>query len=86
MTEVPLAATSMNQGDVFLLDNGLELVQWEGDNAGVFEKRRAKNIMDTLKEEVQKAVRDCLRALSTNGRGLNDFAQRCDPPRLRCSG
>uniref|UniRef100_A0A6A7FZX5 Fragmin A n=1 Tax=Hirondellea gigas TaxID=1518452 RepID=A0A6A7FZX5_9CRUS len=49
--EVPLSSKSMNHGDVFILDNGLDIVEWHGDNAGVFEKRRGREIVNSLKEE-----------------------------------
>lgn len=51
LAQVPLARASLNDGDVFLLDAGLELFQWNGTSAGVFEKRRANEIVAQLKEE-----------------------------------
>lgn len=49
--EVPLSTSSMNQGDVFLLDNGLDIYQWNGDEAGIFEKRKANEVVAAIKEE-----------------------------------
>lgn len=49
--EVKLEAQSMNQGDVFILDNGLEIIEWHGESAGVFEKRRGAEIVRSLKYE-----------------------------------
>jgi len=41
ITEVPLAASSMNSGDVFILDDGLDIFQWQGKSAGKNEKSKA---------------------------------------------
>eukprot|EP00479_Gromia_sphaerica_P011489 TRINITY_DN568_c0_g1_i4.p1 TRINITY_DN568_c0_g1~~TRINITY_DN568_c0_g1_i4.p1 ORF type:complete len:263 (-),score=67.27 TRINITY_DN568_c0_g1_i4:161-949(-) len=49
--EVPLETTSMNQGDVFLLDNSLNIYQWNGLEAGIFEKRKANEVVAAMKEE-----------------------------------
>jgi len=51
VTEVKLAFTSLNHGDVFLLDSGLELFQWNGKSAGIFEKRKANEIVQALKRD-----------------------------------
>lgn len=51
LTQVPLDRKSLNDGDVFLLDAGLELSQWNGTSAGVYEKRRCNEIIAQLKEE-----------------------------------
>eukprot|EP01083_Nonionella_stella_P076006 206899_1 len=51
--EVPLAASSMNVGDVFILDNGLQLFQWNGPESGPFEKHKAGDIMDAIESERQ---------------------------------
>jgi hypothetical protein len=36
-----MAFTSLNSGDVFIIDNGLEILQWQGSGAGKEEKMRA---------------------------------------------
>jgi len=51
VTEVPLTHKSLNDGDVFLLDNGLELYQWNGRSAGHAEKRKANDIINNLKKD-----------------------------------
>jgi gelsolin len=51
VTEVALAWKSLNDGDVFLLDNGLELIVWNGKTAGIYEKRKAQEITNALREE-----------------------------------
>jgi len=50
VTEVPLKVESLNDGDVFLLDAGLKIFQWNGTTAGVFEKRKATELIRNLKE------------------------------------
>jgi len=51
VTQVPLAVSSMNEGDVFVLDAGLKVFTWFGDSAGVFEKRKANDVVEDLKDE-----------------------------------
>jgi len=51
VTEVALEWKSLNDGDVFLLDNGLELIVWNGKTAGIHEKRKAQEITNALREE-----------------------------------
>jgi len=51
VTEVPLTYKSLNNGDVFLLDNGLEIYQWNGKTAGINEKRKANEIIQNLKKD-----------------------------------
>lgn len=50
-TQVPLERASLNQGDVFLLDCGLELIQWNGPLSGARERRAAMNFIIALKED-----------------------------------
>jgi gelsolin len=49
--QVPLELASLNDGDVFILDNGLELIQWNGTASGVFEKRKAQEVIAQIKED-----------------------------------
>jgi len=51
VTQVPLSSESLNQGDVFILDNGLELFQWNGENATIKEKRKAMDVVQSIKAE-----------------------------------
>lgn len=51
VTEVPRKVSSINRGDVFLLDAGLTITQWVGSEAGLFEKQRARDICDSLRAE-----------------------------------
>jgi gelsolin len=51
VTEVPTAVGSLNDGDVFLLDLGSEVIQWNGVKSGMFEKRKAVEIIAALRED-----------------------------------
>jgi len=49
--EVPMAGSSFNEGDVFLLDEGLKLTVWQGKSAGIFEKNKAMALVNAIKDE-----------------------------------
>jgi gelsolin len=49
--EVAPEVKSLNQGDTFILDLGLELIQWNGQAASIHEKNKAKEILAALKTE-----------------------------------
>jgi gelsolin len=49
VTEVDLSSKSLNDGDVFLLDAGLNLYQWNGRSAGIYEKRKANDQIQAIK-------------------------------------
>jgi gelsolin len=51
VSQVPLAAASLNDGDVFILDNGMELIQWNGKSSGIFEKRKAADVIQALRND-----------------------------------
>jgi gelsolin len=51
VTEVATSWKSLNNGDVFLLDAGLDIWQWNGKTAGINEKRKAQDIIQNLKKE-----------------------------------
>jgi len=51
VTEVPHNCDSMNHGDVFILDTGLIIYQWNGVEAGVAEKRRGNEVARAIQEE-----------------------------------
>lgn len=50
-SQVPLATSSLNSGDVFILDNGLTVYQWTGASAGVFEKQKAAELSRAIDDE-----------------------------------
>jgi gelsolin len=49
--EVPLTGASLNEGDAFILDNGLQVYQWSGKSAGIFEKNKAATLARAIDEE-----------------------------------
>lgn len=51
VTEVPLSASSLNNGDVFLLDLGLELIQWNGPASSAKERRKAMEAIVRVKDD-----------------------------------
>jgi len=53
--EVPMAGASFNEGDVFLLDEGLKLTVWQGKGAGIFEKNKAMTLINAIKDERKAA-------------------------------
>jgi len=51
VTQVPLERKALNDGDVFVLDNGLSLFQWNGKSSGVWEKRKGGEVVAGIKSE-----------------------------------
>jgi len=51
VVEVPLSYKSLNSGDVFLLDAGLNLYQWNGSKSSGQERNRAGQLARALDEE-----------------------------------
>lgn len=51
VTQVDLNASSLNSGDVFVLDAGLKLYQFNGTKAGPMEKQKGAAITRSLKDE-----------------------------------
>jgi len=51
IVQVPLARASLNSGDVFVLDAGLKIYQWNGSKAGGAEKARASQLARALDDE-----------------------------------
>jgi len=51
LVEVPLDAKSVNSGDVFVLDLGLLIIQFNGKESGVFERNKATEICRALDDE-----------------------------------
>jgi gelsolin len=49
--EVPAHTSSLNKGDVFILDLGLKLIQFVGPKAGVAEKGKASQLARALDDE-----------------------------------
>jgi len=51
ITQVPLSHSSMNSGDVFILDAGLTIYQWNGKSSGPQERVKAAQISRALDDE-----------------------------------
>lgn len=51
VSEVTKAAASMNHGDIFIVDAGLKLYQWNGSASGPFEKNKAANVCAQIDSE-----------------------------------
>jgi len=51
VTEVPLARASLNSGDVFVLDLGKDVIQFNGKAAGLFEKSAAAALLNQIEDE-----------------------------------
>lgn len=49
--EVAVSASSMNSGDVFILDCGLTIYQWNGKDANRKEKTKALDVTRSIKDE-----------------------------------
>jgi gelsolin len=54
--EVPMNHTSMNEGDCFLLDQGMKVFIWQGKSAGIFEKNKAAELARAIDDERKSAV------------------------------
>jgi gelsolin len=51
VTQVPLSASSLNSGDVFILDGGSNIYQWNGSGAGVLEKSKGMQVSEGLESD-----------------------------------
>jgi len=51
VTQVELSHNSLNSGDIFILDAGLTIFQWNGKSAGVAEKSKAAQIARAIADE-----------------------------------
>jgi len=60
VNEVPLARDSLNQGDVFVLDNGLMVYQWNGCKSSPNERRKAAEIVVDIRSNRAKSNTEVL--------------------------
>eukprot|EP00210_Caulerpa_lentillifera_P006663 g6366.t1 len=51
IAEVPVEVASLNHGDCFVLDDGLELFQWNGKDANTAEKSKALSVTSAIKND-----------------------------------
>ena len=49
--QVETAVTSLNEGDVFILDLGLDIYQWNGSSCNRMEKAKALNVCTRLRDD-----------------------------------
>jgi len=49
--EVELSVKSMNKGDIFIIDAGMEIYEWIGSKAGIMEKQKAAEVVRKLDDE-----------------------------------
>ena len=48
VTEVPLSYASLNSGDVFIVDSGAELIQFNGSKSGASERNKAAQFLQAM--------------------------------------
>lgn len=51
VAQVPLETASLNSGDVFILDNGLTIFQWNGSKSGMMEKHKGAELTRAIDDE-----------------------------------
>jgi len=73
VNQVPLAGASLNSGDVFILDLGNELIQWNGNRSSLFEKMRASQVVQAIKQERGGRPDANIYDEGDNDNGLNAF-------------
>jgi len=56
--EVPLTFKSLNSGDVFILDAGKEIIQWNGSKSGILEKAKGAEISQAIEGEREGHARN----------------------------
>jgi len=56
--EVELTVKSLNSGDVFILDGGVDIIQWNGAKAGVMEKAKGAEISQAIEGEREGHARN----------------------------
>jgi len=73
VTEVPTQFNSLNEGDAFVLDCGLDIYQWQGKSAGVGEKMKARELTTNLKSERKGQARVHVLEAGETGEDMNKF-------------
>jgi len=73
VTEVELSHKSLNSGDVFILDAGLKILQWNGSKSGPQEKMKGAQLSRALSDE-RKGLPKVL-VFEESGKDLADFWQ-----------
>jgi len=60
VTQVELKSSSLNEGDVFILDLGLTLYQWNGKQANKYEKFKGLEMMQLIKDKERGGKARCI--------------------------
>jgi len=71
VSQVPIEAKSFNEGDVFVLDCGLNLYQFQGKSAGKNEKGRAGQLCRAIDDERKGKPR--INVFSQTDRNIKEF-------------
>jgi len=71
VTEVELSHKSLNSGDVFILDAGLKIYQWNGTKSGPQEKMKGAQLCRALADERKGLPK--IQVLEEGGKDLADF-------------
>jgi len=58
--QVPLSLESLNDGDVFILDEGHRIFQFQGANSGPFEKLKGNEVVNRIKSSRGHHVREVI--------------------------
>lgn len=51
VTEVEKSTKSLNSGDVFILDNGKQIIQWNGKDSNGMERHKAAEVSAMVESE-----------------------------------
>ena len=54
VAEVPVKVESLNHGDCFVVDDGLEIFQWNGRDSSAAEKAKTLNVTTSIKSDLRK--------------------------------
>jgi gelsolin len=71
VTEVELSHKSLNSGDVFILDKGLDIYQWNGSKAGPMEKMKGAQLSRAIDDERKGLA--TVHVFEENGKDLDAF-------------
>merc|ERR1719361_615990 len=74
--EVPLKASSLNQGDCFVLDAGVDILSWCGSWASGFEKYESGQYAEGIEAERKKTVKQCLHRAEPQGKPSDRFWEK----------
>jgi len=73
VTEVEMSYKSLNSGDVFIVDAGLSLFQFNGKKCGMMEKQKGAQLTKALKDQRKGAPKVYIIEEATKGDDVTDF-------------